>query len=101
MKEKFLPIGTIVSLKGSNKKLMITEYLVFSKKEKGAKIYDYGSCPFPTGVKKEVSIGFNHGSIEEVVYMGYVDDEQKELSKFLLDNEEKIRKEIQDKLSSK
>ena len=101
MKERFLPIGTIVTLKGSDRKLMITEHLVFAQNDKDTKIYDYGSCPFPTGVKKDMSIGFNHDSIENVVYMGYEDEDQKKMSDFLLENEEKIKQEILNKLSNK
>ena len=101
MKEKFLPIGTVVTLKGSDKPLMITEHIVFSQKTDAAKTYDYGSCPFPTGVQKNLSIGFNHGDIEKILYMGYENEKQKELSKFLVDNEEKIINEIKTKLSNK
>ena len=101
MKEKFLPIGTVVKLKGSDKKIMITEFLVFSRNNKDSKIYEYGACPYPTGLEKNVAIGFNHDSIEEVVHMGYVDEEFKKLNDFFKENEEKIRNEIKTKLSNK
>ena len=48
MKEKFLPIGTVVLLKDATKKVMITSYLIFAKGDQEEKnMYDYGGCPYP------------------------------------------------------
>ena len=38
MNEKFLPIGTVVKLKGGTKKIMITSYLVFPNNRNGKRI---------------------------------------------------------------
>ena len=92
MEEKFLPIGTVV-LKGADKNVMITNYYVYSKSAKD-KIYEYGGCPFPAGVKEDMTIGFDHSDIENIVFMGYVNEEQKELSKYLIDSAEEIKKNI-------
>ena len=75
MKEKFLPIGTVVTLKGSDKPLMITEHIVFSQKTGEAKTYDYGSCPFPTGVQKNLSIDFTLSPISPNKLIKAVKDE--------------------------
>ncbi len=79
--EKYLPIGTIVFLKGGNKKVMITSYLIFSNgDDKDKKMYDYGGCQFPEGVMdSNTAIGFNHPDIEKVVFLGYKDDDDFQL----------------------
>ncbi len=94
--DKYLPIGTIVKLKDSQKKVMITSYLVFSKKmDKDTKIFDYGACGFPEGiVDSNYSLAFNHEQIEKVVHLGLSDDEQKEFNKKLNDAFEALQKEI-------
>ena len=97
MEEKFLPIGTVVQLKNEEKNAMITGYLVFSKDSKD-KIYDYSGCAYPIGVKDDMTLGFNHDDIENVVYMGYVDEDQKRLNEFLKTSEAEIKKEIQNNM---
>lgn len=101
MEEKFLPIGTVVELKGAKKNTMITNYFIYSKDGQENKIYEYGGCPLPIGVQKDVSLGFNHEDIEKVIYMGYIDDESKRFNEYLKANADKIVKEIQEKLSNK
>ncbi len=85
MKERFLPIGTIVILKNGTRKVMITSYLIISSgKDKEQKMYDYGGCPYPAGIiESKFAVGFNHDQIKEIVHMGHVDDEQKQLSEIL------------------
>ena len=49
MNTKFLPIGTVVSLKGANKKLMITGFCMYNK-ENNNQMYDYCGYHFPEGI---------------------------------------------------
>jgi len=83
--EKFLPIGTVVMLKEGRKKVMVLSYLIFPTGEaEHREMYDYGGCAYPEGVvDSKVGIGFNHDQIEEVVHMGHVDDDYKELNETL------------------
>ena len=93
MKERFLPIGTVVLLKGGKKEIMITSYCIFPnnvqikngqeiKPEK--KIYEYGACIYPEGILDSNTIcAFNHEQIEKICYMGYETPIQKELSTLL------------------
>ena len=84
---KFLPIGTIVLLKGGKKELMITSYCIFPTgklmvdgKEVDANgvMYEYGACTYPEGIiNSDQILGFNHDQIEKICYMGYETDEQK------------------------
>lgn len=75
MKEKFLPIGTVLLLKNGTKKIMITGYLPVSKDENKT-VYDYSACLFPEGI---ISVNqtavFNHDQIAEVIQEGYANEE--------------------------
>ena len=77
--EKYLPIGTVCILKNASKKVMITGYAVKGK-ESGDKVYDYVGCLYPEGVvNSNQNLLFDHVQIDKIFYMGYVDEEQKEL----------------------
>ena len=75
--EKFLPIGTVVLLKGATKKVLITGYCMRTV-ERPNKIYDYCGCPFPEGMLKSDLISvFDHEKIDKVFHQGYVNEESK------------------------
>ena len=77
MAEKFLPIGTVVLLKGGTKRMMITGYCMASP-QKPDVIFDYAGCVFPEGFILDNKVGlFNHDEIERIDHMGLSDDEQK------------------------
>ena len=77
MKEKFLPLGSVVLLKNATKRLMITGFYVKAD-EKDEKTYDYVGCLYPEGVisSKENCV-FNHEQIDKIFFIGYSDDEEK------------------------
>lgn len=107
-KEKYLPIGTVVLLKGGNKKVMILSYLIFSNgDEKDKKMFDYGACYFPEGVMdSNTAIGFNHSQIEEIIHLGLEDDKEYKqlndaLSKFGEDMKEEFTKTVLNPESNK
>ncbi len=93
IEEKFLPIGTVVLLKGGKKELMIISYCIVpsgeaydkdGKVEISGKMFDYGGCVYPEGmITSDQLFAFNHEQIEKVVYKGYETDNQKEISKIL------------------
>lgn len=76
MNEKtFLPIGSVVLLKGGKKKIMITGYCMKIKEEPN-KIYDYNGCIFPEGVlKSNITSVFDHSQIDKIFYIGYRNEE--------------------------
>lgn len=80
-KEKYLPIGSVVKLNKTKKKLMVIGYLV---KNEG-KIYDYIACLFPEGILslKDVLL-FNHEDIKEIYYLGHRTEKYEELNKAML-----------------
>lgn len=90
MKEKFLPLGSVVLLKNATKRLMITGFYVKTD-ENGEKTYDYVGCLYPEGVisSKENCV-FNHEQIDKIFFIGYSDDEEKSFK-------EKLNKAVNNK----
>lgn len=69
----YLPLGTIVRLQGGSKRLMIYGRV---QKLPNGKEYDYLGVPYPEGfIHPDKSFVFNHHAIEEVVHLGFVDEE--------------------------
>lgn len=93
MKDKFLPIGSVVLLKGATKKVMITSYLIFAKgQDEEKKMFDYGGCSYPEGViESNFAVGFDHEKIDKVIHLGYSDEDCKKLNKLLLESEEDLK----------
>ncbi len=82
-RDKFLPIGSVVLLSGGTKKAMITGFCSISDDDK-TKIYDYCGCIYPEGYLTSNQIClFNHDQIEEIFYIGYEDEEEKEFKESL------------------
>lgn len=75
--DKYLPLGTVVLLKGGTKRAMITGFCSIAK-ENPNKIYDYTGCLYPEGVlSSEQSLLFDHNQIDKIYHIGLVDDEEK------------------------
>ncbi len=76
--EKYLPIGTVVMLKGGSKRVMITGFCAIDGSDR-ANVWDYSGCLYPEGILSANQTAlFNHTQIEKVYYMGFVDDEEKQ-----------------------
>ena len=87
MKEKYLPLGTVVLLNGGTKRLMITGYCMKIKEKPGV-IYDYSGCLYPEGtIKSDITSVFNHSQIDRIDFMGYSDVESKEFMNKLKEKE--------------
>lgn len=101
--ERFLPIGTVVLLKGGKKELMITGYCIMPQGEvmdkngpvkDAANMYDYGACAYPEGIiSSDQLFAFNHDQIEKICFKGYETDKQKEISKVLIGGLEEFKKQ--------
>jgi len=81
--KKYLPIGTVVMLKGATKRLMITAFGLTEENE--TKRWDYGGCLYPEGY---LTFGetclFDHEQIDNIYYLGLSEDEEeKEFKKQL------------------
>ena len=80
MKNELLPIGTVCTLKGGEKKLMITAFLVSHENEE----FDYCGCLYPEGmIDSSEHYLFNKGDIQEIHHMGLINEEEKEFKRDL------------------
>lgn len=85
MKEKYLPIGTVVLLKGGRKRAMITGFCSVAQ-ENQEKIYDYSGCVYPEGYLSSNQIClFDHEQIGEICFIGYENEEEESFKKQLND----------------
>ena len=83
MQEKFLPIGTVVMLKGGTKRLMVTGFCMYDKNNT-QKMYDYCGCLYPEGmISSDQTALFDHEQIEKVYYVGLQDEEEKKFKEQL------------------
>mgnify|MGYP000010790680 CR=1 FL=1 len=74
--EKYLPIGTVVMLKGGTKRVMISGFCAIDG-ENVKNMYDYSGCVYPEGfLTSTQTCLFNHEQIEKVYHMGLLDDEE-------------------------
>lgn len=76
-REKYLPLGSLVLLKGAKKKVMVIGFMA-SSNETEDKVFDYMGCMYPEGVlSSDQTLVFNHEQIDQIYYMGYSDEEEK------------------------
>ena len=81
--EKYLPVGTVVMLKGGKKRTMITGFCSVADEDK-SKVYDYTGCLYPEGViSSNQTLLFNHEQIDKIYHLGLVDEEEKQFKQRL------------------
>lgn len=91
MFEGLLPIGTVVLLKNSTKKLMIIGFCQVSADDTDT-VWDYAGCVFPEGfLGPDKTYMFNGDQIEKVFAIGYQDEEQMAFKERVDDALQKIR----------
>lgn len=77
MEESLLPIGSVVLLKESTKRVMIIGVLQKQTTELEDVIWDYSGVYYPEGyMGPDRSFLFNDEQIERVFALGYQDEEQ-------------------------
>ena len=75
MDKKLLPIGTVVVLKETQGRTMISGYLAVNHKEPN-KAYDYSGFAFPLGFNNNEEVFcFDHEQIDKIVQYGFRDYE--------------------------
>ena len=90
MIDKYLPIGTVCTLKGSNKKTMIVGFMSIEYNG-NIKMYDYEGCAYPEGLLlKNRLISFKHSDIEKIDFLGYKDILHDKFNKILLNNTKEL-----------
>lgn len=94
MKDKYLPIGTVVMLKGGEKALMINGFCVNPPEEENlSEVYDYSACFYPEGlITLNNTLAFNHDDIDNVLFEGYETEDHKDFEKILVDTLEEMKR---------
>ncbi|MBO5460391.1 MAG: DUF4176 domain-containing protein [Ruminococcus sp.] len=82
-KVEFLPLGSIVKLRGSIRKAIIVSRGLLTVIDNRALYFDYGGALYPEGIVGDQILYFNHQDIEEVVFRGYENEENTEMVKHL------------------
>ncbi len=88
--EKFLPLGTFVTVKGSVKKILLIGRGVATAIKGERKYFDYVGCTYPEGLIGETVLYINHEDIEEVIYKGYQDEDDSRMQKNLKEQISKL-----------
>ena len=90
--QKFpLPVGSVVQVKGSDQKFMITSQLPVAEIEGKKGYFNFGAATLPLGRYNQEMIFFNSEDVDEIIYLGYVDANFQEFT----NNYEKILATIQ------
>ncbi len=83
MENKLLPLGSVVLLKGGEKKLFIGGYGISNEDKK---VFDYIGYPYPEGfMTPKVNFLFDNDSIDKVLFNGYKDEEFDEVEKNIIE----------------
>ena len=85
-----LPLGTVVSIKGVDHRVMVLGYARF-KEGDTSHVYDYIGCFFPEGfVGGDKTMIFDHSMIESLYYLGYNNEESAQFITKVVDTIEKV-----------
>ena len=83
--KKLIPIGSVVTLQGAEKKLMIIGALV--EKQDEGKIYDYIAIPYPEGfIDAKTMFLFMHEDVAGIDFIGYVNAEYRAFRTSLMEH---------------
>ncbi len=76
IKEKYLPVGTVVLLQNGTKRVMINGFCTMDASNP-SKIYDYSGVLYPEGsLSSDQTLLFDHSQIVRVDHMGLEDQEE-------------------------
>ncbi|MDR1565471.1 MAG: DUF4176 domain-containing protein [Oscillospiraceae bacterium] len=77
MLEGLLPIGSVVLLKNSTKRVMIIGFCQKNANKSEVQLWDYAGIVFPEGyLAADKVFLFNHEQVEKIYALGYQDEEQ-------------------------
>lgn len=99
MEGKYLPIGTVVMLKGGTKRVMITGFCAIEGQNNSEnKMWDYSGCLYPEGfLSSNQTCLFDHEQIEKVYHYGLIDEEEEkfkaQLNELLVGAKEQAKKD--------
>ena len=73
----FIPLGSIVYLKGGIKKLLVVARAIVASNNGKQFFFDYGGVLYPEGITGDQMAYFNHEDVSSVFFHGCDDDENK------------------------
>lgn len=82
-RRKVLPLGSVILVKGSVKKLVLIGRGVVAIFKGEQKYFDYVACTYPEGLIGENVLYLNHEDIEEVIQKGFQDEDDFRMQKSL------------------
>lgn len=88
-KTEYLPLGSIVILKGGVKKVMIIARGLAAKIKGEEKFFDYGGVQYPEGLSGEEIAYFNHDGVKKTIFEGYSDEDNKMMVEAIQEYKEK------------
>lgn len=85
--KKHMPIGSVVTLKGSS----VLKMIIGFNYEVSEQVYDYLACTYPFGIDNHnLPITFNHDQIERVYHIGFINNQERKFKSELDLNEPEI-----------
>ncbi|OFK22489.1 hypothetical protein HMPREF2826_01720 [Olsenella sp. HMSC062G07] len=88
----YLPIGSVVELKGGERPLMVAA--VMARDGNSGRLWDYMGYPYPEGRRDVASDYFFDGDmIESLLHLGYFNDETMAFQSFLAEQEGEYRRQ--------
>ena len=82
--EKYLPVGTVLMLKGGSKRVVITGFCS-TPNDDLERIFDYSGCLYPEGYLSSDQVClFDHEQIATVYHLGLIDEEEKTFKEALV-----------------
>lgn len=97
----FLPLGSVLYLKGGFEKVMIISRGLMVNVGDRECYFDYGACRYPQGMVQDQILYFNTEDISKVVFKGYEDDDCKALNDGINHWIEELKIEKEDTMSIK
>lgn len=72
----FLPVGSVVIVKGNVRKMVIVARGVMARVEEELIYFDYAGVLYPDGMTSDKLIYFNHRDLNRIVFEGYSDEDE-------------------------
>lgn len=89
----FLPLGSVVQLKGADQRVMIVGRVQLDAESNN--LYDYSACPFPVGyLGAKQMVLFNNADIDKVSFIGCQDGEELKFRKYMEDKIAEQRRKV-------
>ena len=88
---KLLPLGSVVILKKGTQKLTVISRMPLYNNDSTIGYFDYAACLYPNGVDGKETIFFNNQDIGEIIFEGYVDEQEEQYRKKVIAEEKNIK----------